>query len=117
MIASQQALLIPEEKFIKADGTQCWLQTYKIPITLHNGLKSVLVFALDITARREAETALQTSESLLRTVIDATPDLIFVKDKNGKYLLVNKAAADMYQLTPQPIAGAQCVRPDRTGIG
>ncbi len=105
VIASQQALLIPEEKFIKADGTQCWLQTYKIPITLHNGLKSVLVFALDITARREAETALQTSESLLRTVIDATPDLIFVKDKNGKYLLVNKAAADMYQLTPQQLQG------------
>ncbi len=63
VIASQQSLLVPEEQFIKADGTQCWLQTHKIPITLQNGLKSVLVFALDITARREAEIALAESES------------------------------------------------------
>jgi PAS domain S-box-containing protein len=49
--------------------------------------------------------ALQESENLLRTVIDATPDLIFVKDREGKYLLVNKAGAEMYNMTPKQMQG------------
>ena len=105
VIASQQSLLVPEEQFIKADGTQCWLQTHKIPITLQNGLKSVLVFALDITARRAAERALEDSEKQLRAVIDAAPDVIFVKDRDGNFLLVNKTAAAIYDLTPQEMEG------------
>ena len=105
VIASQHSLLIPEERFTLADGTQRWLQTYKIPITLQSGRKCVLVFSLNITARREAEIALAESETLLRSVIDATPDVIFVKDDKGNFILVNRAGAALYNMTPQQMQG------------
>ncbi len=42
---------------------------------------------------------------LLRSVIDATPDLIFVKDNAGNFILVNRAGAALYNMTPQQIQG------------
>ncbi len=45
--------------------------------------------AQDITERKQAESALANDRKLLRTVIDHLPDNIFVKDKDGKFLLNN----------------------------
>src|SRR5262249_2709352 len=40
-----------------------------------------------------AEEELQRTANLLRAVADGAPDAVFVKDRNGKYLLFNEAAA------------------------
>jgi|GEM_PF-810023 len=45
--------------------------------------------AEDITARKLAEDALRASESLLRTVINHLPDNIYVKDREGRFLINN----------------------------
>ncbi|CAG1013583.1 two-component system, sensor histidine kinase and response regulator [Anaerolineae bacterium] len=46
------------------------------------------------------------SRQLLRAVIDTTPDWIFVKDNNFRYLLVNQAFAYEYgHLTPDQMVG------------
>lgn len=47
----------------------------------------------EIADRKAAETALAAEEALLRTIIDQSPDLITVKDRDGRYLLANEAAA------------------------
>ncbi len=52
----------------------------------------------DITERRQ-------SEKLLRSVIDASPACIFVKDKNGRYLMVNRSDAELYGTTPEEMIG------------
>jgi len=43
--------------------------------------------------RRGVEHDLQTGNELLRAVTDGTTDAVFVKDRNGRYLLVNPATA------------------------
>jgi len=43
--------------------------------------------------RLEAEAATRSTTELLRAVADATPDAVFVKDLQGRYLLFNEAAA------------------------
>src|SRR5437016_5475921 len=43
--------------------------------------------------RKAAEEELQRAGELLRAVADEVSDAIFVKDRNGKYLLFNKAAS------------------------
>jgi PAS domain S-box-containing protein len=53
----------------------------------------IVAVVRDISERKRAEQELQRTESLLRAVADETPDAVFVKDRNGKYLLMNKAAA------------------------
>jgi len=59
----------------------------------------------DITGRKRAQEALRQSEELLRRVIDADPNLIFVKDKSGRYVLVNEAQAKLYETTPSEMVG------------
>jgi PAS domain S-box-containing protein len=45
------------------------------------------------------------SSDILQAVIDATPDAIFVKDLNGRYILVNEAAARFLGRSPADIVG------------
>lgn len=47
----------------------------------------------DVTPRKQAEEALQQSYELLRAVIEGTTDAIFVKDRQGRYLMINTAGA------------------------
>jgi PAS domain S-box-containing protein len=53
----------------------------------------VVAVVRDVTERRRAEEELQRTANLLRAVADETTDAVFVKDRNGKYLLMNEAAA------------------------
>jgi PAS domain S-box-containing protein len=65
-------------------------------------------FMEDITERKQAEAADRRSRDLLRTVIDSTPDWIFVKDLDHRYLLVNRSYAAGSGLHPSDMVG----RPD-----
>src|SRR5438046_7349255 len=63
-------------------------------------------FVRDLTEEKRAEQVLQkevgereAAERLLRQVIDADPSLVFVKDRDGKLVIVNKAVADIYGTT------------------
>ncbi len=49
----------------------------------------------DITDRREAEMALIESEYKYRSYIDHAPDAIFVLDRRGRYVEVNRSASDL----------------------
>jgi PAS domain S-box-containing protein len=48
-----------------------------------------------IAERMQAEAALERQRRFLRQVIDASPSLIFVKDKDGRFTLANQAVADL----------------------
>jgi len=56
-------------------------------------------------AERAAEEALGNQQRFLRTVIDTTPHLVFVKDWDGRFTLVNKAVADIYGTTAENLVG------------
>ncbi len=61
--------------------------------------------AVDIHDRKLAEEKLQESEKFLREILDANPNCIFVKDWDGKYLLVNQAIANLYSMDPEQMLG------------
>lgn len=63
-------------ELIEVDGTPC-----------------ALVMAEDVTERKRAEKALVDERTMLRTLIDALPDYIFVKDKSGRFIASNIAHA------------------------
>jgi len=52
---------------------------------------AVTLILRDIAARRRAEALLAQERNLLRNLIDAIPDHIFVKDREGRYVLDNVA--------------------------
>lgn len=65
----------------------------------------VLAIAEDVTARKTAEATLNAEREFLRKVIDTSPNLIFVKDWNGKFTLINKTIAEIYGTTPEELIG------------
>jgi PAS domain S-box-containing protein len=52
---------------------------------------------------------IQNASDILLAVIDATPDAIFVKDLDGRYVLVNQAAAKFVNRTPAQVVGLRDV--------
>lgn len=60
---------------------------------------------LDVTARKQAEQALREQQDLLRAVIDGSDDAIFVKDRAGRYILVNNAEASSHGVKPREMIG------------
>src|SRR6266850_6949374 len=49
--------------------------------------------------------ALPNSLEILQAVIDATPEAIFVKDLDGRYVIVNEAAASFLGTSPDEVVG------------
>lgn len=58
--------------------------------------------------RKQVAAAIQESKALLQGVIDATPDWIYVKDRDHRFLLVNETCARAFNQTPSSMIG----RPD-----
>jgi PAS domain S-box-containing protein len=54
---------------------------------------------------RTPERELLSQRALLRTVIDENPNIILLKDWNGKFLLGNRALATLYGTTPEDLLG------------
>ncbi len=59
----------------------------------------------NVTARHEAETAVETGRRLLQDIINQIPALIFVKDAAGRYLMVNERLASFSGFQPAEMIG------------
>ncbi|GAB4196825.1 MAG: hypothetical protein Fur006_44680 [Coleofasciculaceae cyanobacterium] len=70
-----------------------------------NLVKTDIPLLYGITPRDRTQDALKESYEFLQTVIDTNPNLIFVKDKDGKFILVNQSFADFYGLTVEEVLG------------
>lgn len=54
------------------------------------------VYCSDITDLTRIEADMLRSQNILRKVLDTDPNMIFVKDKQGRFVLVNQAIAEVY---------------------
>lgn len=59
----------------------------------------------DITALREAEAALRHNRDLLSSVLEGSADPIFAKDGEGRYVILNSAAAELLGTTAEAALG------------
>lgn len=70
-----------------------------------SGKKHFLINFLDITKLSEAQKTILQQKKLQETLINNLPDFIYIKDKELRYILVNKALAEDFGLSPQEILG------------
>ncbi len=80
-------------------------QRYFIATYIYIRPDLVMVHTQDLTERKRAERDLQQSQTFLRLVIDNNPNLIFVKDQDGYFSLVNQAMANFYGTTVTELIG------------
>ncbi len=57
----------------------------------------------DITERKRVEEELRASQRLLQTVFDTIPHHLIVKDRESRYLMVNKAWCEAFGRTPEEV--------------
>ncbi|MCX6049721.1 MAG: PAS domain S-box protein, partial [Chloroflexi bacterium] len=65
----------------------------------------IMSFILDITERKRSAAALEEQRTFLRQVIDVSPSMIFVKDYDGRFVLVNPIVAQMYNTSVEALLG------------
>lgn len=96
----------------RKNGEYLWLETIIKPVKEENQVMRLICTSRNITERKNAEeekeqllSEARQSEELLRTVINSTPDWIFIKDLNHRYLLVNQSFASSMGKSPDFFVG------------
>ena len=90
-----------------AQGREVFVEVMAAPVFDEAGEVSHIIEACrDITDRKRAEEALARDRNLLRTIIDDLPDCIYVKDRQGRFVLANVATARIMGVaTPNDLLG------------
>jgi PAS domain S-box-containing protein len=100
-------LIDKEEIFTRPDGSQQVILTTKLPFRDGTGkIIGVLGYGRDITARKQAEERLAAEQHLLNGLITTTPDRIYFKDRESRFIKVNEAFAHVQELSdPRMLLG------------
>ncbi|MDX1996052.1 MAG: ammonium transporter [bacterium] len=98
-----------EFRFLHQDGSWRILQSVGNNLLGAPTINGIVFNARDVTDRKEAEIALQQTESRFRDLFEGSPDAIFVEDFEGNVLDANPAACDLHGLTYEQLVGRNVV--------
>ncbi len=89
-----------------------WLESILKPVKENETVIKIIATSRNVTERKRVEAEreqllaeMKQSEQLLRTVINSTPDWIYIKDLGHRYLLVNQAYGDSLHIEPHEFVG------------
>ncbi len=83
-----------ECEFVARDGRRSLVET-SLRLMLKDGKPhSIQAIGRDITERKKAEAALAEASSLLQTLLDNVPDVIYFKDRQSRFVRVSKSTAE-----------------------
>jgi PAS domain S-box-containing protein len=75
-----------EVRYRRRDGSWCHLE---LSASVDAGSGTVVAAGRDVTDRYEARAALRDNEKLMQAILDHSTAAVFVKDHDGRYVLVN----------------------------
>lgn len=111
-----------EYRMRRADGKYCWHLVQAIRVQYEQEMQW-LGMSTDIHDRKQAELTLQdlnqsleqkvaertaellTSEAKLQAILNYSPSVIYVKDLEGRHILVNQAYLDLFGCTQEAVIG------------
>jgi PAS domain S-box-containing protein len=95
-----------EHRIIHRSGSIRWIRNTFVPNWDQQGrLTSYHGLICDITERRLAEQQKALSEMRLQAILDNSPAVVYVKDREGHYLLANHQFETLFSLTQTEIIG------------
>ncbi|QVL48385.1 MAG: PAS domain S-box protein [Thiocapsa sp.] len=89
---------------LRRDGTTFLADIQRVTLQL-DGVPTMLAVFSDVTRIVEATRALRSSEARLRTLVNTLPDLVWLKDEHGLYLLCNSAFEGFFGAPEAEILG------------
>ena len=85
-----------KDPFLRADGTVDWVRWEIHPWRNAGGeIGGICIFSELITEREELQQNLLREKALLLTVVNSLPDLVYVKDRESRFILANRAIAEV----------------------
>ena len=94
------------ESEARANGEVWWRASTKVALKDDQGhIVGVAGISRDITQQVHAEAEREEQRRMLRTLLDALPDIIIFKDRDSVFQLCNKAACEFYNLSEQELIG------------
>ncbi|MEI8049577.1 MAG: PAS domain S-box protein [Bacteroidota bacterium] len=91
-LTGENELRITEYLAVRKDKSRFYVDVNSTVLLNSDGKPdSILFIERDITERKKTEQALQYSETLLRSIMDTTDDVIFVKDRDCRFVYINPA--------------------------
>ncbi len=95
-----------EHRMLHRDGSLRWIVARGALVPNASGKPLRMVGTdTDITALKQVEQALQRQKRFLRQIIDSSPALIFTRDRNGCFTMVNQTMAAMYGRSVEEMLG------------
>ena len=94
------------KRYIRKLGDVVWVQLNVSLVRDSTGRPLYFIAQVqDLTDRNRAVAELHESEARLQAILDNSPTLIFLKDTEGRYLLVNRQFERTFHLTREDIVG------------
>ena len=88
------------------EGSYYWVDTTIVPLLdTKNKPYQYISISYDISDRKQAEIALQKSQNKLQAVLDHVPAAIYLKNLEGKYILVNQELERIFQAPKEKFIG------------
>jgi PAS domain S-box-containing protein len=95
-----------EETYTEPDGSVRHFQVVKSPVFAADGsVVGSQGMLLDITQRKQAEAELAYERELLRSLLDRSPDHIYFKDRESRFIRASRELAERFRVKPEQMIG------------
>lgn len=95
-----------EYRVVRPDGSVRHVWDRGFPIKTTDGrVERIIGVATDVTELKEAQEALRQSRDLLQTIIESTRDIVAMKDRDGRYTLMNPAGTALLRKAADGVIG------------
>lgn len=91
-----------ENRYRAKDGSYRWIQWSAAPEPKEDRIYAV---ARDVTEQRNIESRQRDSEMRFRAILDNAPAVIYIKDAEGKLILINKRCEELFHLENEQVQG------------
>jgi PAS domain S-box-containing protein len=106
VMASGKPLANRERRLHSSKGEKRWLMVSKVPVRDTEGkVLGVVGWNRDVTEQRRAAEDLQQSERRVQEIVDQCPAVIYLKDAEGRYLMLNQRFEELFHVTREEMLG------------
>lgn len=110
VVAGSGMLVVGEIGLTLRSGEHRIIRTYKTGLRNEDGdLAGIVSVDVDISELVKQQQALRASQRLLSTVFDTIPHALAIKDRDSRYLMVNRAWREFHGLSEDKVLGVRTV--------
>lgn len=97
ILQTGEGLIDVEEQLVWPDGNVTWVSATKMPLRSPDGsIVGTMGISRDMTQHHAIAAQLEQERDRLRTLVDHLPDFVFIKDFDGRFVVVNQTFVEMY---------------------